>query len=234
MEDDLQEEIAELVADRVGITTVDRLEELVRLLQEVTRQGLVALLTVPRTPAGAAQSGHHLHEIEEPSAWSDDGTGPSGTCRIGSAWSVVTAMGSRRHLPARRCRGIGAPSRLHREGLGREQAVPRVHLDPELGTLLEPYPELLVGERLEQSILHLLERRDLLVREVDRVPPNCDWTGRETSPGSSAATAFANSGTNCVAGELPRSPPLWSAPGSIDSSRATAANCARVASRTRR
>ena len=33
VEDDLQEEIAELVADRVGITTVDRLEELVRLLQ---------------------------------------------------------------------------------------------------------------------------------------------------------------------------------------------------------
>ncbi len=68
VEDDLQEEIAELVADRVGVTTVDRLEELVRLLKEVARQGLVALLTVPRTPAGPAQPGHHLHEIEEPSA----------------------------------------------------------------------------------------------------------------------------------------------------------------------
>lgn len=68
MEDDLQEDIAELVADRVGVATVDRLEELVRLLEEVTRQGLVRLLTVPRTPAGPAQSGHHLDEIEEPPA----------------------------------------------------------------------------------------------------------------------------------------------------------------------
>ena len=53
MEDDLQDEIAELVTERVGVTGVDRFERLVGLLEQVARERSVRLLPVPRAPSGA-------------------------------------------------------------------------------------------------------------------------------------------------------------------------------------
>ena len=68
VEHDLEQHVAELVAHRVVVAGVDRLEQLVRLLEQVTRERLMRLLGVPRAPAGAAQPRHHAHEVEQPLA----------------------------------------------------------------------------------------------------------------------------------------------------------------------
>ena len=53
VEDDLQEQVAELVAQRCRVAAVDRLEHLVRLLDHVGPQALVCLLAIPRAAARA-------------------------------------------------------------------------------------------------------------------------------------------------------------------------------------
>ena len=50
MEHDLQQHVAELVAHRVVVAGVDRLEQLVGLLEQVPREALMGLLGVPGTP----------------------------------------------------------------------------------------------------------------------------------------------------------------------------------------
>ena len=45
---------------------VDRVERLVRLLEQVAREGGVRLLRVPRAAAGTAQPRHDAHEVEQP------------------------------------------------------------------------------------------------------------------------------------------------------------------------
>ena len=65
VERDLEQQIAELVADRVGVIGVDRLEQLVRLLEQVARERLVRLLRVPRAAARRTQPRLHADQVEE-------------------------------------------------------------------------------------------------------------------------------------------------------------------------
>ena len=65
LKDHLQEEVAELVAERVRIIAFDRLEHLVRLLDHVGAEALGRLLAIPRAAAGAAQPCHDVHEAQE-------------------------------------------------------------------------------------------------------------------------------------------------------------------------
>ena len=90
MEDHLEQHVAELVADRGVVARVDRLDQLVRLLQQVPGEGAVGLLGVPRTPARAAEPRHDPHEIEQPLALlRRRAPGPRGTW----ARSVVRTTG---------------------------------------------------------------------------------------------------------------------------------------------
>jgi hypothetical protein len=64
MEHDLQQHVAELVADRVGVVGVDRLEQLVGLLQQVAGERAMRLFRIPRTPTGTPQARHHADHVE--------------------------------------------------------------------------------------------------------------------------------------------------------------------------
>ena len=66
VEHDLQQHIAEFVAHRVVIVGIDRLEQLVGLLEQVPGQALMGLFGVPGTSAGPAQPRHDPHEVEQP------------------------------------------------------------------------------------------------------------------------------------------------------------------------
>ena len=64
VEVDLQQQVAELLTQVLGVAGVDRLEGLVRLLEQVARQRAVCLLCLPR--ALGPQSAHHRDELDEP------------------------------------------------------------------------------------------------------------------------------------------------------------------------
>src|SRR6185312_9391468 len=78
VEDDLQQDVAEFVADRVPVAGVDGGDDFVRLLEQVTGEALVRLLGVPRTAAGTAQPRHHTNEIQQPLAVLGGGNGAAG------------------------------------------------------------------------------------------------------------------------------------------------------------
>ena len=63
MEVDLQQQVAELLAQVVGVTGVDRLERLGGLLLEVARERPVGLLALPG--AVAPQPAHVVEEVEQ-------------------------------------------------------------------------------------------------------------------------------------------------------------------------
>ena len=66
MEDHLQEEIAELVLERLGLAALGRLGDLVGFLDGVGRDGGEALLEVPGTAVlGVAQTRHDVDETGE-------------------------------------------------------------------------------------------------------------------------------------------------------------------------
>ena len=65
VKDDLEQEVAELFLERAWVTGLDRLEDLVGLLEQKGLQGGPGLLAVPRAPAGTAQAGHHVEESVE-------------------------------------------------------------------------------------------------------------------------------------------------------------------------
>ena len=65
VERDLEQQVAQLVADRVGVVGVDRLEQLVGLLEQMARERLMRLLGVPRAAAGRAEARLHPDQIEE-------------------------------------------------------------------------------------------------------------------------------------------------------------------------
>ena len=62
LEDDLQEEVAELLAMGLGVAPVDRLEHLVGLLEDVGAEGGERLLPVPGAPVGPPEAGHDGEE----------------------------------------------------------------------------------------------------------------------------------------------------------------------------
>ena len=60
---DLQEDIAELLAQRVDVVSVNGLQHFVGLLEETVPKGTMVLLAVPRTALRAAQSRHEGHQV---------------------------------------------------------------------------------------------------------------------------------------------------------------------------
>ena len=66
VEEHLQQHVAELLGEVAGVGLPDRLEHLVRLLDEVGRQALVGLLGVPRAAARRTQAVHDGHRVEQP------------------------------------------------------------------------------------------------------------------------------------------------------------------------
>ena len=63
LEDDLQQQIAELLAQVVGRAAIDRVDHLVRLFDHVGTQRLQRLLAVPRASVRREQA---LHDLDEP------------------------------------------------------------------------------------------------------------------------------------------------------------------------
>jgi len=68
VEDNLQQHVAQLLAQPLAIVGVDRLERLVRLLEQVPGERAVRLLPVPRAATGCTQTSHHADEVKEPFA----------------------------------------------------------------------------------------------------------------------------------------------------------------------
>lgn len=65
VEDDLEQQVAELLAQRGTVAVLDGLDDLEDLLHRVRQQRLVRLLRVPRAAAGRAQAVHDRHEVGE-------------------------------------------------------------------------------------------------------------------------------------------------------------------------
>src|SRR5262249_13274996 len=65
MEDDLQEQIAELAAQLLRVVAIDRLGDLVGLLDDVLADRLVRLLAIPGAAARGTQPRHDLHQLVE-------------------------------------------------------------------------------------------------------------------------------------------------------------------------
>src|SRR5262249_16812845 len=65
MEEYLEEQVAQLVADRGGVAGGDRVQHLTRLLDQKRAPTLRCLLAIPRTSAGGAPAAHHPDEGRE-------------------------------------------------------------------------------------------------------------------------------------------------------------------------
>ncbi len=66
VEHDLQEDVAQLLAQRFGVVVLEGLQRLVGLLEQVRRQAGVGLFGVPRTTTGRPQPVHHRDDVEQP------------------------------------------------------------------------------------------------------------------------------------------------------------------------
>ena len=64
VEENLQQDVTELIPQRIGIAAVDRVEKLVGLLQQEPAQRVVRLLAFPRP--GSAQFVHHRDGVHQP------------------------------------------------------------------------------------------------------------------------------------------------------------------------
>src|SRR6185295_16149227 len=65
VEDDLEQQVAELGPELVWVAAVDRLRDLVGFLDDVTANRSMVLLAIPRTAARAAQAHHDLDQAIE-------------------------------------------------------------------------------------------------------------------------------------------------------------------------
>ncbi len=63
VEEDLQQQVAELVLQLRPGATLDGVKDLVGLLQRVRLDGVEGLLAIPRTTAGSAQAGHDRRRL---------------------------------------------------------------------------------------------------------------------------------------------------------------------------
>ena len=61
----LEQHVAELGGKRVEIAAIDRLDRLVRFLEQVWAERRVRLLTIPRTPVRRSQDLHDANEARE-------------------------------------------------------------------------------------------------------------------------------------------------------------------------
>jgi len=66
LEDHLEEQVAELLAELAGVALLDGGDDLVGLLDDVGLERLGGLLAVPGAAAGGAQASHELDEGREP------------------------------------------------------------------------------------------------------------------------------------------------------------------------
>ena len=66
LEDHLQQQVAEFLADLALVALLDRADDLVGLLDDVGLERLGGLLAVPRAAVGRAQPRHQLDEGREP------------------------------------------------------------------------------------------------------------------------------------------------------------------------
>jgi hypothetical protein len=65
VEHHLQQQVAEFLAEVVGVVLVDRVEQLIGLLDQVPGEGGVGLLQVPRAAARATQARLGHHQVEQ-------------------------------------------------------------------------------------------------------------------------------------------------------------------------
>ena len=65
MEHRLHQNVAHLLCDLGGVASVNGLQSLVALLQQVPLQRFVGLLPVPGTAAGRPELGHYVHQAVE-------------------------------------------------------------------------------------------------------------------------------------------------------------------------
>jgi len=65
VEEHLQKDVAELVPDGGLVAGVDRVEQLVGLLQQMAGEGSMRLLVIPRAASGTAQDRHHLDRLDQ-------------------------------------------------------------------------------------------------------------------------------------------------------------------------
>ena len=59
----LEGEIAQLLTQAINILTIDRLQDLVGLFEQVGLQRFMGLLPVPRTPVRRPESGHEADKV---------------------------------------------------------------------------------------------------------------------------------------------------------------------------
>ena len=79
VEDDLQQDVTELLAEVVPVAVLDRLDELEGLLDRVPREGGVRLLGIPRAAARRAQPVHDRDEVGDAGAGHRSPGSPPGT-----------------------------------------------------------------------------------------------------------------------------------------------------------
>ncbi len=134
MEDHLEQQVTELLAQVIAVAGLDRLDRLVGLLDQVGDQRLVGLLRVPGAAAGRAQPVHHRDEVEQ-----------RGTGKV---------VGAGQHLElGRRCsRGHGGGQRETQVGI----AV--VGDEPHHDSVLGGFGDEVLGERAVVALAHHLHR----------------------------------------------------------------------------
>ena len=65
LEDDLEQQVPQLLAQGLAVARVDGVDDLAGLLEDVLAQGLEGLLAVPGAAVGSEQPAHHPHEARE-------------------------------------------------------------------------------------------------------------------------------------------------------------------------
>ena len=64
--DTLEDMIADLLAERSEIPSLDRLDDFIRFLQHELAQRLKRLLAIPRTPSRRSEDRHDVNQTSEP------------------------------------------------------------------------------------------------------------------------------------------------------------------------
>src|SRR5262249_11030949 len=98
--DHLEEDVAELVAERRRVAAVDGVQHLVGLLDEIRTEGRVRLLAVPRTTTRRPQPRHDVDETAE----AREGLRVSHSRGLSASRRGVNAAGANARLPRRKAR----------------------------------------------------------------------------------------------------------------------------------
>ena len=186
VEDDLQQHVAQFLAEFVAVAVLDRLDEFVGLLDAVLRQALVGLLGGPR--ALDADPVHDLHEVEETGAGQVVGGGEQFQFRH------AHAAGARE---AGEAVGEGRLALARRHDHGRAAAGARVdQLLGGRGGLVDRYPGLAQIRQLRMRAV----RAQHPVGRVQGLPGGPgQQAGRDTVAGGEQDDAAGGGfGTGCV------------------------------------